>query len=664
MCHSNLNQVAIMKRKFNLYMALALLVFVSSSCSDEFLQDKKNYGKYDDSFYQQQERVDWYINNVYYDFFSGYKSPVSSLVGAYSDEKTKMTEEIGGIQNLISPSYSYSEASDGSGYYGTPLENKIKNEPYNRIRDCTALIEEIDVKGANLDEDYRKHAKGQMYYLRAIQYFDLMRTYGGVPIVTTYEDASAVDETIKHPRASVTELVEQIVEDLDSAASLLPESWGSEYGRFTKGAALAQKSRVLLTYASPLFNKDWDNTGNERWQKALQAGKDAETQLLADGYGLYGSSAKDWEDMFLIDNSFCSEAICVQLLSSGTSSTYLNNSWEKNIRLASQDGGDGQAAPKEMIDLFPMADGTRPTPANGYDDFLFFVNRDPRFYRTLAFSGSKWGYKEDSESTVWAYRWLDSEDKAYYSDENQVSSPAFVRKMTNQSASNESSFQYSGTDIFEYRYAELLLNIAECYAATDDISNCVSYLGQIRNRVGIPSANNYGIGTLADKYAAIEACLYERRVELAYEGKRFWDIQRWMLYNDDASVNNNTCARLGVIPINGTQRTGHYLQYKDVVTEVDPLADVRGDISVDPDADDFQTELQNLATLYSANFVLGELETPMDNVNKKPAQIDWKQNYYIMGLKDNVLTQNTWLEQTIGWKDAGGSEGTFDYQAE
>jgi hypothetical protein len=571
-----------------------------------------------------------------------------------------MTEEIGGMQTMINPTITLEDAADGSSYYGTPLANKLYNEPYTRIRDCNSLIENIDVKGADLDEEYRNQAKGQMYYLRAIQYFDLMRTYGGVPIVTAVEEASSTDENIKHPRASVSEVVTQIVADLDLAASLLPSTWpSSDYGRFTKGAALAQKNRVLLTYASPLFNTDWDNTANERWQNALQAGLDAEAELSSAGYGLYGSSAKDWADMFLIDNSFCSEAITVRLLGEGSSSGVENNSWENNIRLSGQGGGGGQEAPKEMIDLFPLADGSRPTEANGYDEFLFFKNRDPRFYRTFAFSGCKWGYKEDSESTVWAYRWLDSNNQSYFSDDNSMSSPAFVRKMTN---TNGSDFQYSGTDIFEYRYAELLLNIAECYATKGDPANCIRYLEQVRERVGIPSANNYGIGTLADKYVAIEACLYERRVELAYEGKRFWDVQRWMLYNDDTSSGNTTCAALGIVPINGTQRTGNYLQYKNIVTESDPLDGVRDTLSIDPDDSNFVSELQDLATFYSDNFMIEDLETPMDNVNGEAAQIDWKQNYYIMGLKTNALTQNTWLEQTIGWKDASGADGTFNYR--
>ena len=647
-------------------IAAALILGLGASCSDNFLEDKKQYGLVDDAFYESQERVTWYINNLYYDYFSAYKSPVTTVVGQYADTYTKMTEEIGGIQPLINPTLSYVDSKDANGYYGAALGASITNNPYTRIRDCNMFLQDVDVKGASLDATFRDRAKGQAYYLRAIQYFDLMRIYGGVPIVTTPQQASSTDQAIKSPRATVAEVVDQIVKDLDMAASLLPGKWevaGTDYGRFTRGAALAQKSRVLLTFASPLFNKNWDSS-TERWDKALAAGLAAEAQLTADGFGLYGSTAKQWQDMFLIDNAFCSEAITVQLLGSGTTNVALNNSWEKAMRLVSQGGTGALEAPKEMIDLFPMANGSRPTVANNYDSFLFFKNRDPRFYRTFAFSGAKWAYKENTSSVAWAYRWVDASNKAYYSDNNNEGSPAFVRKMSNAAASNASSFQYSGTDIFEYRYAELLLNIAECYAAKGDIGNTIAYLGKIRNRVGISSANNYGIGTLADKYAAIEACLYERRVELAYEGKRYWDVQRWMLYADEAptGIVNNTCAKLGLTPINGTQRTGNYLQYKTAATSTDPLASARASISVDPDAANFQTQLDALATFYTNNFVLLALPTPLDNVNNAAVQISFKPNYYIQGLNTTVLTQNPWLLQTVGWNDASGSQGTFNYQ--
>jgi hypothetical protein len=659
-----------MKTNIKKYIGLVLLIVVGYSCSDNFLEEKKAFGLYDESFYQSAERVNAYVGGLYNRYFVTYTNPQATMVGAFNTDRFRLTEEIGGIVDLTNPTKSFDSADDAlafTGYYGAKLQDKVKNEPYDRIRDCNTMIENIDSKGANLDKIFRDNVKGQMYYLRAIQYFDLMRVYGGVPIVTTVEDASALDLSIRHPRATVTEVVAQIVKDLDMAASLLPGKWdAANYGRFTKGAALAQKSRVLLTYASPLFNKNWD-TATDRWEEALKAGLAAETQLTIDGYGLYGASAKDWENMFLIDNVFCKEAINVQILSNNTALVgYVNNSWEKSIRLASQGGSGNLMAPKEMIDLFPMANGSKPTTANGYDEFLFFKNRDPRFYRTFSFSGNKWAYKENLKPVAWAYRWVDTANKAYYSDLNQVGSPAFVRKLSNTAATNVSNFQFSGTDIFEYRYAELLLNIAECYAAKGDVTNTVAYLGKVRARVGIVATNNYGIGTLADKYAAISACLYERRVELAYEGKRFWDVQRWMLYSDVApsGIANNTCAKLGLTPINGTQRTGNFLQYKTAVPvatgATDPLLASRAAISVDPDAADFGAQITALSNFYTANFIL----TPviMDNVNSLPVKIDFKPNYYLFGLQTTVLSQNTWLLQTVGWKDRSGSVGTFNYQ--
>ncbi|MBK0370887.1 RagB/SusD family nutrient uptake outer membrane protein [Flavobacterium agrisoli] len=652
--------------KFNIksILTLAMAAVLSASCSDNFLEEKKNYNQTDDSFYESQEQTGWYVNNLYYDFFSAYKSPTLNTTGLYNDTNSRLTEEIGGVYDLTNPQLTLVNSVDGSGYYGKSLSDKTQNDPYNRIRDCNSFLAEIDVKGADLDQTFRNRCKGQVYYLRALQYYDLMRVYGGVPIVTTVENAVSNDEAIKLPRASVTEVVNQIIADLDMAASLLPGKWDStDYGRFTKGAALAQKSRVLLTYASPLFNKNWDSS-TERWEKALAAGLAAENQLTADGYGLYGNSAKQWQDMFVIDNAFCPEAITVQLMGTGNTNVYLNNSWEKTIRLVSQGGTGALEAPKEMIDLFPMADGSKPTSANQYDPFLFFKNRDPRFYRTFAFSGMKWGYKENANSVAWSYRWLDASGKANFSDNNQENSPAYVRKMTNVAVTNANSYQYSGTDIFEYRYAELLLNIAECYAALGNTASTISYLGKIRNRVGIPSANNYGIGTLADKYAAIAACLYERQIELAYEGKRFYDVQRWMLYSDEAvnGVVNNTCAKLGLTPINGTKRTGHYLQYKNVATATDPLTAARASISVDPDSANFQTQLNTLAAFYTTNFVLADLVTPMDNVNKTEVTIKFNPNYYIMGLNSEALTQNPWLKQTIGWNDASNAQGIYNYQ--
>ncbi|MCF3109226.1 RagB/SusD family nutrient uptake outer membrane protein [Niabella sp. CC-SYL272] len=652
-----------------IYGFLVMTAFLATGCKKDFLEDMKSYDKYDESIFGNEVLTGWYIDRLYYDYFSAYKSPVVSVVGLYNDTRTRSTEEMGGtVTDMINSQKTLTDASQADGYFGTALAANAGNTPYTRIRTANFLIQKIDEKGQSLSADFKNKARGQMLFLRGLQYFDLMRIYGGVPIVTTVENATASDPSIQHPRAKTSEVVDQIISDLDSAALLLPTAWGAgDYGRFTKGAALAMKSRVLLTFASPLFNPDWDNPGNDRWQKALDAGLAAETALTAAGNGLYGTTARDWAEMwYKNDNAFNKEVIMVQLLSNSTASSGVNsNGWERSIRVTKQTGAGGVSAPKEMVDLFPLADGSRPTIANGYDSLHFFMNRDPRFYRTFAFSGMKWPTKEAAADVVWLYRWMYSSNKTAYSDGNQVSSAVVVRKMTNPAGSSTvSGLAYSGTDIMEYRYAELLLNIAECYAAKGDIANTLVYLGKIRGRVGIPSANNYGIGTLATKYAAIEACLYERRVELAYEGKRFWDAQRWMLYNDDAAAGNNTCEKLGIAPINGTARTGRLWQYKTMAANsTDPLAAARGSIAVDPDAADFTTQLNNLKTFFDNNLVVVSTDQPMDKDGSgNPLFISFRQNYYISGLNNTALSLNPWLQQTIGWNDYNNAPGAFNYR--
>lgn len=654
-------------KKIKIAGILLIAISLASSCKQKFLEDMKSFDKYDENIFANATLTGWYIDKMYYDYFSAYKSPILSVTGLYTDTRTKATEEIGGSPtDYTNPQKTLIDATQGDTYFGGQLVVNPANVPYTRIRNANFLLAKIEEKGQSLPTDFKNTAKGQMFFFRAYQYYDLLRVYGGVPIITTVQNASATDSTIKIPRASVTDVVNQIVADFDSAAALLPATWAAtDYGRFTKGAALAMKSRVLLTYASPLFNSDWDNTGNARWQKALDAGLAAETALTSAGYGLYGTTAKDWAQMWYSpDNAFNKEAIIVRLLSSTVASSGIeSNGWEKSIRLTKQTGSGGISAPKEMIDLFPLANGVRPTIANGYDSLHFFLNRDPRFYRTFAFSGMRWKNKDSATyaNVVWLYRWK-AGSSAYYSDGNSSNSPAVVCKMSNPSASPTTGLAYSGSDLMEYRYAELLLNIAECYAAKGDITNAVNYLVKVRQRVfpSSASANNYGIGTPATKYAAIEACLYERRVELAYEGKRFWDLQRWMLYSDDAAA-GNTCTKLGVTPLNGTAHNGRYWQYKtNAAGSTDPLTSARTGIAVDPDATDFAAQLNNLKTFFDNNLVVATTDQAMDNISGTPVLMNFRPNYYLSGLSSTVLSLNPWLLQNTGWNDYNGAAGTFN----
>lgn len=666
-----------MKRKLLYFATFSIAAIMLTNCKKTFLTDMQPYDKYgEEQVFTNEVLTGYYIDRIYNYMFVNLKSPVQAetTLGSYDDSKTKMTEEIGGtVSNYINPNKTLQLATEADAYYGGTLTASISNTPYTRIRLANFLLEKIDEQGKNLSQSFKNAAKGQAYYFRGLQYFYLVRAYGGVPLVLKVQEASSSDSSIRVPRATASECFTQIAKDFDSAAVLLPTVWTgltTNYGRFTSGAAMAMKSRVLLTAASPLFNTDWDNSASKKWLDALDAGLKAETALTAAGYGLYGTTAKQWAEMTYVNDNIGSsgvggnkEAIFAILLSTNTiSSSGYNNPWENSLRPKDHNGGGGISVPKAIIDLFPLADGRRPTALNGYVDTFFFENRDPRFYRTFAFSGEKWGIKTNASKVSFFYRWRPSATgTAVYSGSNSTTSPVVVRKMSNPAA-DSTAYAYSGTDIFEYRYAELLLNIAECYAATGNSAKCIEYLGKIRSRVGIPQgANNWGLGALASKYEGIEACLYERRVELAYEGKRFWDIHRWLLYDGTSSMSGsaNVCTKLGIAPINGTNRTGYYWQ-SNTFTSSDPLTATDKSILIDPDAADFATQIAKLKALYKAKFVMTPLDAAMDKDGSTPVNILFKPNYYLSGLSSTVLSFNPWLKQTVGWLDYSGAPGDFN----
>src|SRR5574337_810549 len=213
-------------KKIQIVYFLSLFALIFTSCKQDFHEKKKSFDKYDESVFSNEVETGWYIDNVYYNYFSAYKSPIVSVVGLYNDTRTRMTEEIGGtVPDMINSQKTLVDANQADGYYGIPLSSGVKNNPYDRIRSCNFLLLKINERGQALSSDFKNKARDQMYFLMALQYFDLMRVYGGVPIDTSVQEASPYDESIKLPRATTTEVVAQIIKDFDSASVLLPADW-------------------------------------------------------------------------------------------------------------------------------------------------------------------------------------------------------------------------------------------------------------------------------------------------------------------------------------------------------------------------------------------------------------------------------------------------------
>ncbi|MDP4208619.1 MAG: RagB/SusD family nutrient uptake outer membrane protein [Bacteroidota bacterium] len=704
-----------------IYGIISIATVAMAGCSDQFIQDQKDYAGFTtQETFSTEAMATGYVDYIYNQIEpTNNSTPIQTMGGdgaSYGTTLSSTTDEFAGSTTLSNNTTILTNKTVSS-YFASVLPSGVSNNTYTRIRQMNQFLENIDVYGSTtISESVRTKLKGQIHFWRAWQYFDLVRLYGGVPMVFHSQTSSSTDTTIRTPRSSTTECIKLICQDLDTAITQLPASMtGSDYGRVDKAAAAAFKARVLATIATPLFNSDWKSTSSTKWQAAYDAHVAAKTYLDAAGKGLYGESApgvraKAWSDMFkqsLNDQSrkINPEAIIVYLYSSSVSSgssTYKANGWEKAIRTSKQGGSASIKTTTQMIDKFPMADGTRPVKGGNYDTLSFFANRDPRFYRTYAFNGSFWPYKDSiNNATVWSYYWQKSATDAattYYAEANSAMTAggSFIRKMSQDANLSSANYGYSASDIIEFRYAEFLLNWAECAAGIGKLQEAYDILVRIRKRasftVGVNGVDaTYGLGSaiLTDRNKMFEAILYERSIELAYEGKRFFDLRNWKLFGD-ATDNNDVCNTLGIAPLNGTRRTSFIIQVDPAKPAVaalstkgygtangnsaDPIfkgkkrpafdgATIDPTVGrVDPDATDavWNAGITTLKTFYSTYFK----RVVKDDVDPTSPRFifSFRPEYYFFGINQDVLQVSTYLnsQQTKGWLNVYGQTGTFD----
>ena len=703
--------------------ALCLSMTISTGCSDQFLQDKDDYSKTTEFVYNSFEGAEGRIDNLYALLLPAATGSVSweNVSAGSADDQSRNTEEYAGFTNFIDPNVILT-TSNVTDYFHN--EQKTSRSPYGRIRNCNDAI--AGITNSTLSQEDKEVLLGQAYFFRAWCYLRLVKFYGGVPLVKTRQDVIVGDDeglSLVVPRASAKECINFICEDLELAGRYLPTKWPSDkdYGRVTAGAALALQGRARLLYASPLFNRADDT---QRWEDAYQSNDAAIKALKEGGFGLAYLDVADGEKInasnwgkMLVEASGNPEAVFITLYNnvkqSGNTNLNKNNSWEQGLRPSNAFGSGGKVPTATMIDLFPMADGKRPEKSSiDYDRNAFMLNRDPRFYRTFAFTGVRWAFSGDPTSlgaakypykgenySLWNYAWYKStEDLAKFNTSGYAGDGLakdykgiYVRKRSDDYDLNPSSlynydtntsqpFAVSAAPYMEIRYAEVLLNYAEAACGAGHTSEAIQALKDIRKRVGYTEDNDYGLdlSALSDRAKLFEAILYERQIELAYEGKRYDDMQRWMLWDGGTEAvegqpatwkltgfGGNTCAYLGVPKMNGTVRDGLELRVADTVEGYigaeepakDPLAADR------PAAWNLKTSKNPSAAL--EEFYKTKLTRKLKFVDPSDRVITFKPQCYFLGLKENAHSNNRTLLQTIGWDDmVRGTAGTFDPLAE
>ncbi|MFT3823251.1 MAG: RagB/SusD family nutrient uptake outer membrane protein [Chitinophagaceae bacterium] len=436
----------------------------------------------------------------------------------------------------------------GTSNYPVPLNLGTLNSSYSwvsgawshwfsRIRNANIYLKNIAT--TPLSAPMKERTKAEARFMRAWYYHQLFRFFGGVPLVgdTVY----TADDIISRSRNTVAETIDYIVKELDGAAEGLPtEFTGADYGRATRGAALALKARTLLYAASPLFNGGYDGQNGftasteaqkllvcypsydaNRWKTATDAFKAVidlnkyslyEDNTTALGYGFY--------KVFHLRVS--SEAIFQMM---DAPNTRLEGMWLPPTR-----SGAGASYPsQQLVDAFPMKDGKAITDAtSGYNPADPYINRDPRFYYSIIYNGAMFRQTSTvTQAPIYTYFLAPTDGMGVSSYTTR--SGYYCRKMLN----NESTGNTQRC-IPEIRYAEVLLSYAEALNEVSGPSAEVySAVEAIRKRAGLVP---YTLPTGLTKDAMRKYIWNERRIELAYENHRYFDTRRWKIANDPEVV--------------------------------------------------------------------------------------------------------------------------------
>lgn len=722
--------------------AFLLVVGMASTigCSDDFLADKRPYGSFGpDEVYNDWTSTKLRLNYIYQMSLPNTKgwgsNPPDIWPVGGPDILSNNTEEFTGWGRYNNPANVIDNSNiDKFFFYGT------NESPWKKMRECTDVIVRT-AESQTLDENQKKEVDGQARFFRATRYFRLFKRYGGLPIITEIQSTLLRDTAQLRAKRNSTETTFRfIIDDLKTAGDELPVRWEEEandWGRITAGAAYALAGYVANYYASPVFNRADEQ---DRWQEAYDLNKTALEKLNEGHFGLSyenspGTNASNWARIWcnmMGGETLNSEAVYM-VICNNVVDNYdrdIMNCWEQQIRPTNALGSQGISPSAEMVDLFPMADGKRPTETGQYtyDKKLFFLNRDPRFYRTFAFPGTEWKfngtitdheeqtpYVSGSEYELQNYAWYATQTKAfdtnqsgYFTDLMGTSGRSiYVRKKSQDFSlgeralynyDSEHGFRYNGQPLLAMRYTEVLLNFAEAACGVNKLDEAYNALVRVRQRVGYTGDCGLDQSIRSDRAKMFEAILYERQIELAYEGKRFDDCHRWMLFDGGIYQNEiggsswvptgwggNTCAYLGVTPLNNItlHRLEMYFDPSVFTATEESTADpfTTGKITK-PKAltlnEDFTTEtnvedgsliyknanVKALADFYN-NYLQRKDITTMNYTDEEGTVTYgylpvWSNNCYLMGLGTGDENNNPNVLQTIGWNSTAGGMGAFD----
>lgn len=520
---------------FSLICMAGTLLF--QSCSEETIDSTPPNFPQASAIYSNKVTVLQFVNNLYTFVPRGYNRldvnpssndnidgimPSNPNPGASTSMVASATDEaVHATRNSASERWGTGQWGPATNSWDSPI-----NVLYTGIRRTYDYTEDIhpkliigngsnEVKPAERDLYY-----GQVIFLRALLNFELLKRFGGYPIV---RNRLAADGNLNIPKSSYDDCVKYISDLCDEAQVLLPLTYAvatSDFGRATKGAALALKARLLLYAASPLNNPGSVIT---KWQAAAEANS-AIINLkngAANVYSLYpaGTAGAGYEAFFttLAGNN--------EIIFSRMDAT--NNTIERLNGLPSISGGLGGTCPTlDLVNDYEMVNGVPFDWNNPTHAANPFANRDPRFAKSILYNGSVW---MNSGSSTIVETFEGGKDKK---DNIQTRTGFYLRKFLSVTARWVAPTGNTYHCFPLFRYAEVLLNYAEAMNEAYGPDNASTYgmtarqaITLVRTRAGLTA--NQSVPAATTQALMRAAIRHERRIELAFEEHRHLDLRRW-----------------------------------------------------------------------------------------------------------------------------------------
>ena len=414
-------------------------------------------------------------------------------------------------------------------------DNRSWSTKWTNISNCNIFFERVDNVGFT-DETEKTKLVGQVRFIRAFEYWDLIARWGAMPIITKSFSINDREEIVGQKRNTYKECIDFLVSELNQAAKELPANWsGDDYGRATSVAALALKSRILLYAASPLMNEDvkipevgYTTPEPDRWQKAAKAATEALDAAQAAGYELYnlnGDPSKNYQLIFMDNTAANKETLFARMGTSSAEGESISSCDQYN-NPNGYGGWGGNCPLQELVDAYEVVkDGvaSKFDWNNPEEKANPYANRDPRFYATILYDGAKWMTRNvetyfdvDNNGTIIG----GGKDTKYGNDSWNASPTGYNMKKFMDEGYALNSWNFCARNWIHLRMAELYLNKAEALYNIGDEEGAREALKPVRQRAGMPAVTATGADLL-------EAIKNERRIEFAFEEHRYFDVRRW-----------------------------------------------------------------------------------------------------------------------------------------